>query len=78
MCFLTQQLTTACFVDPCVAETLQENDDNEIQNLVRKAEDYIAHLVPQTVQVREEQLTDDEQVASEGTEAPEPTPTKRR
>lgn len=61
----------ACFVDLCVAETLLENDDNEIQNPVRKAEDYIAHLVPQTVQVREEQLTDDDQVASEGTEAPE-------
>ncbi|ROL43000.1 hypothetical protein DPX16_5553 [Anabarilius grahami] len=30
----------ACFVDPCVAETLLENDDNEVQNLVRKAEDY--------------------------------------
>ena len=35
----------ACFVDPCVAETLLENED-ELQNLVRKAEDYIAHLVP--------------------------------
>ncbi|KAK0152186.1 Zinc finger BED domain-containing protein 1 [Merluccius polli] len=68
----------ACFVDPCVAETLLENDDNEeLQNLVRKAEDYIAHLVPQRVQVREEQLTDDEQVADESTEAPEPTPAKR-
>lgn len=41
----------ACFVDPCVAETLLENDDSEVHNLVRKAEDYIAHLVPQRVQV---------------------------
>lgn len=61
----------ACTVDPRVAETLLENDDNEIQDLVRKAEDYIAHLVPQRVQVREEQLTNDEKVANEGTEAPE-------
>lgn len=67
----------ACFVHPCVAETLLENDDNEVQNLVRKTEDYIAHLVPQRVQVREEHLTDDEQVANEGTEAPESTPAKR-
>lgn len=67
----------ACFVDPCIAETLLENDDNEVQNLVRKAEDYIAHLVPQRVQVREEQCTDDEQVANEGTGAPESTPAKR-
>lgn len=44
----------SCFVDPCVAETLLENDDNEVQNLFRKAEDYIAHLVPQRVQVQEE------------------------
>lgn len=29
----------ACFVDPCVAETLLENDDKEVQNLVRKVED---------------------------------------
>lgn len=41
----------ACFVDTCVAETLLENDDIEVQDLVRKAEDYIAHLVPQRVQV---------------------------
>lgn len=61
----------ACFVDLCVAETLLENDDIDVQNFVKKAEDYIAHLVPQRVQVREEQLTDDEQVANEGTEAPE-------
>ena len=66
----------ACFVDPCVAETLLENDD-ELQNLLRKAEDYIAHLVPQRVQIREEPLTDDEQVANEGTEAPELTPARR-
>ncbi|XP_028828055.1 zinc finger BED domain-containing protein DAYSLEEPER-like [Denticeps clupeoides] len=63
----------ACFVDPCVAETLLENDDDEVQKLVRRAEDYIAHLVP-----REEHLTDDEQVANEGTEEPATTPAKRR
>nr|XP_023672297.1 zinc finger BED domain-containing protein 1-like [Paramormyrops kingsleyae] len=67
----------ACFVDPCVAETLLENDDNEVQNVVRKAEDYIAHLVPRRVHVREEHFTDDEQVANEGTEEPESTPAKR-
>lgn len=33
--------------------------------------------MPQRVQVRVEQLTDDEQVANEGTEAPESTPAKR-
>jgi len=62
----------ACFVGPCVAETLLENDDDEVNNLIRKA-----HLVPQRVQVREEKLADDEQVANEGTEAPESTPAKR-
>lgn len=67
----------ACFVDPCVAKTLLEKDDNKVQNLFRKAEDYIAQLVPQRVQVQEEQLTDDEQVAKEGTEAPESTPAKQ-
>ncbi|XP_060797780.1 zinc finger BED domain-containing protein 4-like [Neoarius graeffei] len=68
----------ACLVDPCVAETLLENDDNEVQNLVRKAEDYIAHLVPQRLQVQEEQLTDDEQGTNESAEAPGATPAKRR
>ncbi|KAJ8012551.1 hypothetical protein DPEC_G00044010 [Dallia pectoralis] len=67
--------SAACFVDPCVAETLLENYDNEVKNLVRKAEEYIAHA--QRVQVREEQLTDDKQVANEGTEAPESTPANR-
>lgn len=64
-------------MDPCVAKTLLEKDDNKVQNLFRKAEDYIAQLVPQRVQVQEEQLTDDEQVAKEGTEAPESTPAKQ-
>jgi hypothetical protein len=67
----------ACLVDRCVAETILENDDNEVQNLGRKAEDYIDNLVPQRVEIREEQLTDDEQVANEGTEAPDSTAAKR-
>lgn len=34
--------------------------------------------MPHRVQVREEQLTNDEQVTNQGTEAPESTPAKRR
>lgn len=35
--------TAACFLDPTVSpEALIENDDEQIQELLRKAEDYIA------------------------------------
>ncbi len=65
----------ACFVDPGVlAETLIKNDDEGIQSLLLVAEDYIAHSVPWKVQVREEQVTDDEEAENESTEAPETTP----
>ncbi|XP_077392118.1 zinc finger BED domain-containing protein 4-like isoform X2 [Festucalex cinctus] len=68
----------ACFVDPCVAETLWENDDKNLQNLARKAEDYIAHLVMQNAHGLKNPLTsDDEQVTSEGAEVPELIPAKR-
>ena len=70
----------ACFVDPGVsAETLIENDTEGMQNLLRKAEDYIAHSVPRRVQVREEQVSgDDEEPENMDTEAlAETTPAKR-
>ncbi|KAJ8346599.1 hypothetical protein SKAU_G00280000 [Synaphobranchus kaupii] len=66
----------ACFIDPSVsAEALIENEDEEIQNLLKKAEDYIVHSVPPRLQVQEE-VTDDEEngdtEASETTHLPLP------
>ncbi|KAJ8394943.1 hypothetical protein AAFF_G00040660 [Aldrovandia affinis] len=64
----------ACFVDPSVsAETLIENDDEGMQDLLRKAEDYIAHCVPRRVEVRVEQVTDDEEPENVDREAPAET-----
>lgn len=52
----------ACFLDPTVApEALLENDDEQIEALLGKAEDYIAQLVPQPPVVREEEEAEDEE-----------------
>lgn len=63
----------ACFIDPSVsAEALIENEDEEIQNLLKKAEDYIVHSVPPRLQVQEE-VTDDKEEENGDTEASETT-----
>lgn len=63
----------ACFVDPSVsAEALIENEDEGIQNLLKKAEDYIVHSVPPRLQVQEE-VTDDEEEENGDTDASEAT-----
>lgn len=46
----------ACFVDSSVSEALIENDDEDIQNLLKQAEEYIIHSVP-----LQEELTDEEE-----------------
>lgn len=57
----------ACFVDASVsAETLIENDNDDIQNLLSKAEEYITRSVPY-----QEEVTDDEDIGNaEVSEAP--------
>ncbi|KAJ4947123.1 hypothetical protein JOQ06_009164 [Pogonophryne albipinna] len=54
-------ITAACFLDPTVSpEALIENehDDVQIQELLRKAEDYIAQMVSPVI--REEETDDNE------------------
>ncbi|KAJ8353308.1 hypothetical protein SKAU_G00208750 [Synaphobranchus kaupii] len=64
-------LPTACFLHPSLsAEALIENEDEGIQNLLKKAEDYIVHSVPPRLQVQEE-VTDDEEEENGDTEASE-------
>ncbi|XP_057691466.1 zinc finger BED domain-containing protein 4-like [Corythoichthys intestinalis] len=49
--------TAACLLDPTVApEALLENDDEQIQVLLEKAEDFIAQLVPPVREVEAEDI----------------------
>lgn len=73
-CFLDVSASTfsplaaaACFVDASVsAETLIDNDNDGIQNLLSKAEEYITRSVPY-----QEEVTDDEDIGNaEVSEAP--------
>lgn len=61
----------ACFIDSSVsAEALIGNEDEGIQNLQKKAEDYIVHSLPPRMQVQGE-VTDDEEEENGDTEASE-------
>ncbi|ROL48799.1 hypothetical protein DPX16_23449 [Anabarilius grahami] len=65
----------ACFLDPTVApEALLENDDEQIEALLRRSEDYLAQLVPPVV--REEEAEDEE--LAEGEESKEEQPHNKR
>ncbi|XP_067246832.1 zinc finger BED domain-containing protein 4-like [Chanodichthys erythropterus] len=65
----------ACFLDPTVApEALLENDDEQIEALLRRSEDYLAQLVPPVV--REEEAEDEE--PAEGEESKEEQPHNKR
>lgn len=65
----------ACFLDPTVApEALLENDDEQIEALLRRSEDYIAQLVPPVV--REEAAEDEE--PEQGEESKEEQPHNKR
>lgn len=60
----------ACFLDPTVEpEALLENDDEQIQELLSKAEDYIAQLVPP---IRQEEEAEDEEPEGEEEKREEP------
>ena len=61
--------TAACFLDPTVSLTLIENDDEQIQELLRKAKDYIAEMVSPVIQ--EEEEADENEQEEERGEAPE-------
>lgn len=65
----------ACFLDPTVApEALIESNDDQIEALLGKAEDYIAHSVPPVV--REEEAEDEEPM--EGEEESKVEPQRKR
>ncbi|KAK0147779.1 hypothetical protein N1851_012520 [Merluccius polli] len=67
----------ACFVDPCVsAEVLLENEDEEIQDLLKKAEDYITRSV--TPRICEEEETDEEENRQAETTETAPLPKQPR
>lgn len=58
--------TAACFPDPTVTpEALIEHEDEQIQELLRKAEDYIAKMVPPVTQEEEADENEEEREASE-------------
>ena len=65
--------TAACFLDPTVSpETLIENEDSQIQEFLRRAEDYIS----QTISPQEEDDAYEEE--EERREAPETAPSSKR
>lgn len=67
----------ACFVEPSVsAEVLIENEDERIQDLLKKAEDYITYSV--TPRIREEERTDDEKEENGQAENAETAPLPKR
>ncbi|XP_061597539.1 uncharacterized protein LOC133460781 [Cololabis saira] len=67
----------ACFLDPTVApEALLENDDEQFEALLEKAEDYIAQSLPPVV--REEEAEDEEPEEEEEEEESKERPQTRK
>lgn len=61
----------ACFVDPSIStETLVENEDEEINNLLKKAEDYIVNSVPPRLQATDDEEEEENTKTSKATHLP--------
>ncbi|XP_013866576.1 zinc finger BED domain-containing protein 4 [Austrofundulus limnaeus] len=69
-------IAAACYLDPTVApEALLENDDEQSEALLGKAEEYIAQLVPPVLQ---EDEAEDEKPGEEGEEESKEGPQRKR
>lgn len=61
----------ACFVEPSVSiETLVENEDEEIKNLLKKAEDFIVNGVPPKLQATDDEEEEENTETSKATHLP--------